>query len=188
MDALIEAATSPSSTALSQATQRVVLIGYMGAGKSTLGRLLAAELGWDFVDTDTEVETRHGRTISRMFAEEGEEAFRRRESLALARALGRRKVVIAVGGGAPEILTNRLLLEQTAGTAVVYLEAAFDILFDRCVLQEGASVRPVLLNPEAAAERFRVRAPMYQRCAKHRIKTGNLTTEQTVTQLLALFR
>ncbi len=167
------------------AIRRIVLIGFMGAGKSTLGRLLAAELGWGFVDTDREVERQHGCSIARMFAEEGEAAFRKRESLAVARALGQRQVVIALGGGAPEVLTNRLLLEQTEGTAVVYLQAPFEVLFDRCVLQEGASVRPVLLDAAGAADRFRLRAPFYQRSASHVIRTGDLTPETTVERVLS---
>lgn len=165
-------------------TQRIVLIGFMGAGKTTVGCLLAAELGWEFVDTDHDVETKHGCTVAEMFAIDGEAIFRRRESAALARALGRRRVVIGVGGGAPETLTNRLLLEQTPDTAVVFLDAPFEVLFDRCVLQEGAAVRPVLLDAAAAAERFRQRNPFYRRCAQLHVQTGTLEPQATATRVL----
>lgn len=163
---------------------RIVLIGFMGAGKSTAGRLLAQTLGWKFMDTDTLIEERFGTSIATMFAAEGEDVFRRRESIALARALGQQQVVIAVGGGAPEILTNRLLLEQTAGTAVVFLEAPFALLFDRCVLQEGALLRPVLADAAAAEARFAARMPMYRRCAQHQLSTEKLTPEQTAAAIL----
>ncbi len=185
MATLLEpAAANIASTTFSTSAQRIVLTGFMGAGKSTVGRLLAAELGWQFVDIDAEVEEKYGRSIAEIFAEEGETVFRRRESAAIARALGRRGVVIALGGGAPEMLTNRLLLEQTAGTAVIFLDAPFEVLFDRCVLQEGAAVRPVLLDPEAAAERFRTRVPLYRRCAQHHILTVEQQPTETVHAIL----
>jgi shikimate kinase len=168
--------------------QRIVLTGFMGAGKSTVGRLLAAELGWRFIDIDAEVEQRYGMTIAAMFAAEGEDAFRRRESAAIARALGLKHAVIALGGGAPEILTNRLLLEQTARTASVFLDAPFEVLFDRCVLQEGAAVRPVLMDAPAAAARFHLRAPFYRRCAQHHIATAEQAPSETAAAILAVLR
>ena len=167
---------------------RIVLTGFMGAGKSTVGRMLAAALQWEFEDVDAAVEARAGVTIAEIFATRGEAAFRRQESLAMARALGRERVVIALGGGAPEILTNRLLLEQTEKTAVVFLDAPFEVLFDRCVLQEGAAVRPVLMDAAAAAERFRQRAPHYRRCASHHVLTAEQAPVETVREVLRLFR
>lgn len=165
---------------------RIVLIGFMGAGKSTVGHMLAARLGWQFIDTDACVEQRHGCAVADMFAFKGEAAFRQRESAELARALGRQQSVIAIGGGAPEILTNRLLLEQTPGTVVIFLDAPFPVLFDRCVLQEGAAVRPVLLDAVAAQQRFETRAPFYRRCAHHSLQTESLVPEETVTRVLAM--
>ena len=165
-------------------TPRIVLTGFMGAGKSTVGRLLAAELGWDFIDTDSEVQARYTQSIDDMFRTLGEAVFRRRESAAIARSLGRHQVVIALGGGAVESLTNRLLLEQTGGTAVIFLHAPFADLFDRCVLQEGSTVRPVLLDAERALERYRLRLPMYQRCASTLVETVAQTPRETVFAVL----
>ncbi len=176
----------PATTALT--TRRIVLTGFMGAGKSTVGILLAEALGWNFADIDAEVEQRAGCTVADIFTAEGEVAFRRLESAAIARALGTDHTVIALGGGAPEILTNRLLLEQTTATAVIFLDAPFEVLFDRCVLQEGAAVRPVLMDPVAAAARFRQRAPHYRRSAKHHVATAEQTPEETVAAILALLR
>ncbi|WP_052200886.1 shikimate kinase [Terriglobus sp. TAA 43] len=166
-------------------TERVVLTGFMGAGKSTVGRLLAADLGWDFLDVDAVIERHAGNTIEEIFATHGEAEFRRRESAAIARSLGARNTVIALGGGAPEEVTNRLLLEQTPNTTVVFLDAPFAVLFDRCVLQEGAAVRPNLQDPDAAAKRFQRRIPHYIRCSSHRIVTENLSIEQTVAAIRA---
>lgn len=165
-------------------SSRIVLIGFMGAGKSTVGRLLAARLGWEFVDTDLAVEQKHGCSIAELFAREGEDRFRQRESVQLARALGQHQAVIAVGGGAPESLTNRLLLEQTPSTTVIFLDAPFPVLFDRCVLQEGAATRPVLQDAEAAERRFQARMPLYRRCAQHHIRTEVLDPAATVAEVL----
>jgi shikimate kinase len=163
--------------------QRLVLTGFMGAGKSTIGRLLAKHLGWDFLDLDAHLEERTGSTIPEIFAQHGEARFRRLESTALASALTRKNTVIALGGGTPESLTNRLLLEQTPATLTVFLDAPFPTLFDRCVLQD--ITRPVLSDPDAAQARFAQRRPHYIRLAGHTIDTTNLTPEETVTALLS---
>lgn len=168
-----------------QNIRRIILTGFMGAGKSTTGKRLAAELGWTFLDVDAFLEEKHGKTIASLFEQHGEDGFRRFESSAIARLLGSDKVVIALGGGAPEILTNRLLLEQTPGSLVVFLEAPFGELFDRCMMQPGAAVRPVLANPEAAAKRFEQRLPFYKRIARVTIHTAGKTPDETVQELLA---
>jgi shikimate kinase len=173
---------------------RLVLTGFMGAGKTTVGRLLAARLGWDFLDLDAYIESRTGASVPSLFADHGELHFRQLESQALASALGRRNVVLALGGGTPEILTNRLLLEQTPATATVFLDAPFPTLFDRCMMQalspgatlaSAAQARPNLADPAAAEARFMARQPIYRRLAHHTIDTADLTTEETVAALLS---
>ena len=183
----------PASTATAPAhLRRLVLTGFMGAGKTTVGRLLAARLGWDFLDLDAYIESRTGLPVPSIFAAQGEQHFRQLESQALAAALGRRNIVLALGGGTPEILTNRLLLEQTPATATIFLDAPFATLFDRCLVQalnSGAAApgqaRPNLADPAAAQTRFLARQPLYRRLAHHTIDTESLSTEQTVTTLLA---
>src|SRR5271163_4243143 len=163
--------------------RRLVLTGFMGAGKTTVGRLLAAQLGWSFLDLDAHLEARAGVSVPEIFALHGETHFRSLESSALASALGRSQVVLALGGGTPEILTNRLLLELSSATATVFLDAPFPTLFDRCVLQEIA--RPVLADPALAEARFRERQPLYRRLARHTVDTANLTPEDAVQELLS---
>jgi shikimate kinase len=162
--------------------RRLVLTGFMGAGKSTIGRLLASRLAWQFLDLDTHLEARTGATIPQLFERHGEAHFRRLESSALASALGRDHTVLALGGGTPEELTNRLLLEQTPATFTIFLDAPFPTLFDRCMLQDIA--RPVLEDPAAAQLRFQKRHPLYRRLANLTIDTASQTADQTIDTLL----
>jgi shikimate kinase len=183
-----EPATSTQSSAADQpavpsSLERLVLTGFMGAGKSTIGRLLAARLGWNFLDLDAHLEERTGTTVPEIFALHGEARFRRLESSALASALTRRNTVIALGGGAPESLTNRLLLEQTPATFTIFLDAPFPTLFDRCVLQD--ITRPLLADPETAQSRFAARHPLYLRLAGLTVATSTQTPEDTVENILA---
>jgi shikimate kinase len=167
--------------------RRLVLTGFMGAGKSTIGRLLAARLNWTFLDLDAHLEARTGATIPQLFERHGEAHFRRLESTALASALGQNDTVLALGGGTPEELTNRLLLEQTPATFTIFLDAPFPTLFDRCMLQDfgdPAIARPVLADPAAAQLRFAKRHPLYRRLANLTIDTANLSPDQTVEDLL----
>ena len=171
----------PSPTLAPPHLRRLVLTGFMGAGKSTIGRLLAARIGWNFLDLDAHLEARTGATIPQLFERHGEAHFRRLESSALASALGQNHTVLALGGGTPEELTNRLLLEQTPATFTIFLDAPFPTLFDRCMLQNIA--RPVLADPAAAQLRFQKRHPLYRRLANLTIDTTDLTAEQTIDAL-----
>jgi shikimate kinase len=167
--------------------KRLVLTGFMGAGKSTIGRLLAARIGWNFLDLDAHLEARTNATIPQLFEQHGEARFRRLESTALASALGYSNIVLALGGGTPEDLTNRLLLEQTPATFTIFLDAPFPTLYDRCMLQDlgdPALARPVLKDPAAAQLRFERRHPLYRRMAGLTIATSDQTPAQTVDALL----
>ena len=175
--------TKAKATTVPVHLKRLVLTGFMGAGKSTIGRLLASRLSWDFLDLDTHLEHRTGATIPQLFRDHGEARFRRLESTALASALSFSNTILALGGGTPEDLTNRLLLEQTPGTFTIFLDAPFPTLFDRCMLQDIA--RPILEDPAAAQLRFAHRHPLYTRLARLTIDTAALTPDQTVEAILA---
>jgi len=170
-----------------RAPQRIVLTGFMGSGKSTIGPLLAAELGWTFIDLDSEIERRTGLSVPEIFAQRGETAFRKEETAALVSVLGQPRTVIALGGGAPETLGNRLLLEQTPATAVVYLAAPFATLAERCIQQAAdpaATHRPNFADPAAAEARFAARQPLYTRLAHVTIETADLTARDSVASIL----
>lgn len=167
--------------------ERIVLTGFMGAGKSSVGRLLARQLGWDFLDLDTHLEARTRQTIPQLFAMHGEAHFRRLESSALANALRRTCTVVALGGGVPEQTTNRLLLEQTPNTLVVFLNAPFTTLYDRCMLQTFAAPeheRPLLASPAEAEARFHARLPLYRRLARFTVDTSELSPEDAARVVL----
>lgn len=166
---------------------RVVLTGFMGSGKTTAGRLLAERLGWSFCDLDSEVERREGRTVPEIFAESGEAEFRRLESAALASLLGQHRMVLALGGGAPEVLGNRLLLEQTPRTEIVYLQAPLETLLERCerAAEAGETARPLLGEAEA---RLRRRHPLYDRLADHKVTTTALDADEVCEAVLAKLR
>jgi shikimate kinase len=174
--------SEPGQTQIPTHLRRLVLTGFMGAGKSTIGRLLAARLNWTFLDLDSYLESRAGATIPQLFERHGEAHFRRLESAALASALGHNHTILALGGGTPEELTNRLLLEQTPATFTIFLDAPFPTLYDRCMLQDIA--RPVLADPEAAQQRFAKRHPLYRRLANLTISTAEQTADQTVEAIL----
>lgn len=182
-----EIAAHTIDASLPDTLQRIVLTGFMGAGKTTVGRLLAQLLGWKFIDLDTHIEQRAGATVCELFERHGESRFRQLESSAVANALGYKQAVIALGGGTAEQLTNRLLLEQTPGTVVVFLEAPFDTLFDRCVLQSLASpahIRPVLASPSEARQRFEQRQPHFRRLARHTLSTLNTSPAESSSAIL----
>jgi shikimate kinase len=178
--------SAPNPTPAPAHLRRLVLTGFMGAGKSTIGRLLAGRLSWTFLDLDAHLESRTNATIPQLFERHGEAHFRRLESSALASALGQNHTVLALGGGTPEELTNRLLLEQTPATFTIFLDAPFPTLYDRCLLQDlgNPNARPVLADPTAAQLRFQKRHPLYRRLANLTIDTADQTPEQTVEAIL----
>jgi shikimate kinase len=177
---------SPNSDRF-ESISRLVLTGFMGSGKTTVGTLLAERLEWDFLDLDREVELREGRSVSTIFAESGEAYFRRLESLALVSLLGRQSLVLALGGGTPEELRNKLLLEQTPGTVVIHLAAPFTILVERCA-QDGLRTRPLLSDLANAEKRFHSRHRIYERLALHTIDTAQMNAKATVDAILESLR
>jgi len=170
--------------------ERIVLTGFMGSGKSTVGRLLAARLGWSFEDLDTLIEARAGKTVPAIFADEGEASFREQETAALQAVLAGSRLVLALGGGAVETETNHALL-AAPGTCVVLLEAPLAVLLERCRRQAAdpsATARPNLATTAGAEARFTRRAPLYRALAHEVIPSENLDAEATVAELLARLR
>lgn len=153
--------------------RRIIIIGYMGAGKTTVGRALAAELGIEFYDLDWYIESRMRKTVKQLFDEVGEEGFRKIEHNMLHEVAEFENVVISCGGGTPCFFDNMAYMNQQGDT--VYLKASPEILYKH--LKMGKSVRPLLLNktPEEVqvfiTEQLANREPYYSR-AKYTVNVN----------------
>ncbi|HEX4154804.1 MAG TPA: shikimate kinase [Acidobacteriaceae bacterium] len=171
--------------------ERLVLTGFMGSGKTTVGRLLAAQLGWRFVDLDEEIESFAGRTVAEIFAEDREDAFRRLETTALQSMLHGVALVVALGGGAVLSASNRKLLAMSSGTLTVFLRASSSTLYARCLRQSAdpqAAIRPLMGNSEAFAERLARREDLYREVADLLIDTSNQTPEESAESVFRAVR
>jgi shikimate kinase len=160
----------------------IFLIGFMASGKTTVGRLLAERLDWAFVDLDKVIEDRAGQTVADIFAAEGEEGFRKRETDALREVAARRKTVIATGGGAP--CRDENMTAMLGAGRVLWL----DVSAEEAVRRAGkASGRPLLdgaADPVAAARKLLdARRPFYKR-AHAGVETMDYTPNEIVNQLL----
>jgi shikimate kinase len=170
----------------------VVLIGFMGAGKSSVGRALGERLGWRFEDLDDRIERREQRRVAEIFRDSGESEFRRAEHAALKELLhelrdGDQKVV-ALGGGAFAQRANARLIEA-ASLPTVFLDAEAEELWRRCRAQT-AMERPLLGSVESFRQLYEARRPHYLK-ARFRQETGRKTVKQIaeeVVQALGLDR
>jgi shikimate kinase len=164
--------------------RRVFLVGFMGAGKSTVGRLLARRLGTDFIDLDEEIERRAGMSISEVFATRGEQGFRGLEAETLAEVADGPAAIVACGGGCVARDESRALLAN-AGTAVVYLEVTAEEALARV---GDTSDRPLLAvgdAPEAARTLLAARKALYGAVADVVVDTAGLTAEQVADAVVA---
>ena len=162
----------------------VVLIGFSGSGKSSVGRSLARRLGWDFVDTDAEVERTAGRRIHEIFAEDGEAAFRRLEAKEVDRALRRGRQVVAVGGGAVVNPYSRRAIKD--GNLVVLLEAEVDTILERLSRDASEEPRPMLGSNDPKARLLALKAvrdPIYRATADLVLSTDQLGVDDVAREL-----
>jgi len=161
MDEVIPAHTA----ARSHACLAVALIGFMGAGKTTVGQELAARLGWRFADLDQLIEAREQRTVEQIFREDGEAEFRRMESLAVRDVVGSLKqgsLVLALGGGAfIEPRVQECL--RRAQIPAVFLDAPVVELFRRC--ERPGVERPLRRDQEQFRKLYEQRRPEYLKAA-----------------------
>jgi shikimate kinase len=183
----------------------IVLVGFMGAGKTTVGHLLSARLGVPFVDSDLVIEQRSGRPVRQIFAEDGEPAFRALEHDVIAGLLDGPDLVLAVGGGAAEHPGTRALLargddppsppregiargddppkppRRLVTTQVVYLEVGYDQAMARVGGDPG---RPLLARPDLAAT-YQRRLPIYAGIATLTVATDGRRPETIAADILA---
>ena len=170
----------------------VCLTGFMGSGKSTIGRLLAAQLAWHFADLDEEIEKSCGLSVSQIFAQKGEAAFREIEHECLERVLGvastrSARLVLALGGGTFTQPRNAALLRESgaapriSGAAVIWLDCPADELLRRCVLMGD---RPLFRDEASFRKLYEERLPYY-RMADYRVESGG-EPMRVVEQILSL--
>jgi shikimate kinase len=168
--------------------ENIVLIGFMGSGKTTIGRELQHRLGYPLVDMDSVIEQRAGKSITEIFAGEGEAVFRDLET-ALLRELGdpaAPRCIISTGGGVVEREENRRLL---AGLGyVVWLDAPAEAILERTAKNRS---RPLLQTGDPA-EKIRLlmerRRPLYQECARLKLDTTGLCCDEVATGILECAR
>ena len=164
------------------AARSIVLIGMMGAGKSSVGRALARRTGLARLDTDEEVATQFGLSVAEIFGNYGEEKFRDAETELLRGLAPDRGAVITTGGG---IVLRRENVERLKGLGtIVWLNASEGTLFERA---SRRNTRPLLQNSNPRAifsELFRQRRPLYQAAAEFEIDTSSLDHEQVAEVIL----
>jgi shikimate kinase len=160
---------------------RLILTGFMGAGKSTVGAILAQDLGWRFIDLDEVIEASSQRTVAEIFRDHGEADFRRRERQAVEQLSNQEQIVLALGGGTVEDESIRLLLIHPPENCLVFLEAPLPELLARCTVK--GKVRPLLAAPEALEARHNRRLPHY-RAAHVTVTTTGLAPQAVANQVL----
>lgn len=183
---LVTAPTQPEARAQADAqsaapVRRIVLTGFMGSGKTTVGPLVADRLGWRFVDVDDVIEAAAGLRIANIFARHGEAAFRSQEHEAIARLVSGNDIVLALGGGAIETAATRSLLLNSPGTLLVHLQVKLETTLARCGGTEGT--RPVLADRANLTARYERRLPLY-RTAHVSIAADALSPSETAEAVL----
>lgn len=168
---------------------RIIIVGYMGSGKTTVGKALSKELGIPFYDLDWYIESRMRKTVPQIFAERGEEGFRKIEHNMLHEVAEFEDVIISCGGGTPCFFDNMDYMNGQGET--VYLQASPEVLYDH--LKMGKTERPLLKNktPEEMrrfiAEQLKLRDPFYSK-AKHTLNVDLLENYEKIKISVAKMR
>jgi shikimate kinase len=166
----------------------LILIGYRATGKTTLARQLAQRLGWPWIDADVEIERRAGKSIARIFAEDGEGAFRQLESEVIAELCGQDRLVLAAGGGAPLRAENSQAMRRSG--RVVWLTAAPRTILARMSADATTVGRRPNLTDQGPLEEIiqwlARREPIYRESAHVTVDTEGKTPAQLTEEILAL--
>jgi shikimate kinase len=159
----------------------IVLVGFMGAGKTTVGQLLTERLRLPFTDSDEVIERRAGRPVGQIFAQDGEPAFRALEHQVIAELLDGPALVLALGGGAAEHPGTR---DRLAGAQVVYLQVGYGQAMLRVGGDPDPESRPLLARPDLAAT-YQRRLPLYAEIATVTVSTDGRHPEAISQDILA---
>lgn len=160
--------------------KRILLIGFMGSGKTSLGKLLAEKFKYDFLEQDQEVlKLSEFKSINEIFEQKGEDFFREIEHQSLKNSVARDKVVISTGGGVIKLEKNVEVLKQT-GNIVIYLKTEFSEIEKRL---NGVEDRPLFKDKNKALELFKAREPIYLEIADFVINTDGKTLDEIVNEI-----
>jgi len=160
----------------------VFLVGFMGAGKTSVARALGQKLGWSFEDLDDRIEAREGQPIHRIFETSGESGFRQAETAALRELLAETRpqpYVVALGGGAFAQAQNVDMIEQAA-VPVIFLDGPPEELFQRCEAEQGK--RPLQSDLDRFRDLYQQRRPAYLRAA-HRVDTAGKDVDEVAMEV-----
>jgi shikimate kinase len=175
---------------LETAKMNVILIGYRATGKSSVARILGGHLGWPWVDADVEIEGRAGKSIARIFAEDGEPAFRDLESQVIADLCSQSQWIIAAGGGAPMREQNRQAMKQSG--KVIWLQASPQTIYHRMYSDPTTKDRRPNLTDrgglEEIIELLQKREPVYRQTADYVVDTDGKTVEDVAAEVLAYLK
>jgi shikimate kinase len=181
---MTEETVLPLSSRNKRQVSAVALVGFMGAGKTTVGEALAARLGWRFNDVDRLIQHKDGRTIEQIFQLSGEPVFRQIEQAALKDALDGLKAipsVLALGGGAFTDQENHRLL-ASADVAIVFLDAPVEELYRRC--EQPGVVRPLRRSLDQFRELYERRRPSYGNSSL-KVLTGGKDIPSVVEEIVS---
>lgn len=162
----------------------ILLVGFMGAGKTTVGQELSRRLGWKFVDLDDVIVAMAGKSVARIFAEKGETWFRKYENRALTLVLGKvpeRSTVIALGGGA-FVQSDNIEVIRRSRVPAVFLDAEVDALLLRCRAEK--KVRPLAKDENLFRQLYRERRSAYMK-AEHRVETARKAVREIVSEIIS---
>lgn len=162
--------------------KNIYLIGFMGAGKSTVARILSSRCGKTLIEMDEEIERQEGKTIREIFAEHGEAYFRARETSFLESLEGQRNLVVSCGGGAPMRPCNVEAMRR--GGQIVYLSTRPETIYERV---KDAHTRPLLedhMNVDDIRGLLEQRLPAYQAAADWTVGTDGKTSEEVAREIL----
>ncbi|GGH19188.1 shikimate kinase [Cribrihabitans marinus] len=180
----IEHNTVPDPAAAAfELRKTVVMVGMMGAGKTAVGRALAARLGVPFLDSDAEIESAANMSIPEIFARDGEKFFRRKESQVIGRLLNEARGVLSTGGGAFLSAENRKMISERG--ASVWLNADLDVLWNRV---RHKDTRPLLRTADPRATLsglFEARVPFYSQADLTVVSDGDAAIEEMVDRVIA---
>lgn len=161
-------------------SNNIYLTGFMGAGKSRVGRLLAQKLSRKFVDTDHLIEEQQGQSIKSIFEEKGEEYFRNLETELLKELSQQSGLIVSTGGGLPMKIENQDIMNQAY---CVFIETSFEIMLERIFRNDK---RPLAKTPEQVQELYEARLPLYKK-AKYSV-VHSLDPDATCQKIMALLR